>query len=198
MSPRLPFGARPFQGADWDGIGGRRWLLPGGLALLCVGASALAGFGKAPDSYRLLLGLGYLAVLAGIAGYDLETRRAPNRIVYPALGGALLASLPLGAESTIEAIVGGGGAFAALLVIALLGRGAMGLGDVKVGALCGVVVGLHVVPVLLVLTFGLGLSVSGPLVLFRVVRRKDTIAFTPFLGAGTALTLCFGHTYLWP
>jgi leader peptidase (prepilin peptidase) / N-methyltransferase len=137
-------------------------------------------------------------LLGLVSLYDVRTRRAPNRIVYPALGLVAAGSLPLGLGAAIEALAGAGLSFAIFCVIAVAGRGAMGLGDVKVSALCGLVVGLHGVFWLIALTFLVALAVATPLVLFRVYGMRDTIAFTPFLAAGTALTLCLGHSYLWP
>jgi prepilin signal peptidase PulO-like enzyme (type II secretory pathway) len=160
--------------------------------------SAFVAFQRTPDPHRVGLGLAYLACLAFIAIYDVRTRRAPNRIVYPALVLALAGSLTLGIDAAVQGIAGGIIAFAVLLVIAIIGRGAMGLGDVKAGALCGIAVGLSGVGMLLALTFLIGLVVCAPLVVLRIYRRTDTIALTPFLAAATAITLSLGHSYLWP
>ncbi len=160
----------------------------------CLGVALLRG----PDLYRGLLGLAVLAVLCGIAIHDVETRRAPNRIVFPALGLFALAVLPLGSDLAIQALAGAALTFVIFALVAAAGRGAMGLGDVKVSAICGLAVGLQGVFWLIALTFGIALVVAVPLVMLRVYRMRDTIAFTPFLAAGTALVLCLGHSYLWP
>ncbi len=167
------------------------------IALGFLVASGYAAIERTTDGYRVAVGLVYLALLAGIAVHDAETRRAPNLVVYPALIASALFSVMLGPGIAAEALAGGAATFAVLLVIALIGRGAMGLGDVKVGALCGIVVGLHGVLPLLGLTFAIGLAVCLPLVLLGVYRLSDTLAFTPFLAAATAVTLCLGHSYLW-
>jgi leader peptidase (prepilin peptidase)/N-methyltransferase len=170
---------------------------PAVLGVVVLAASAYVASVRAPDLSRALIGLAYLAVLFLIAAHDVRTRRAPNRIVYPALAFAIAASLLLGPEIAAEAIGGGGVAFVLFLALAFIGRGAMGLGDVKVAALCGIAVGLHGLAWLIAWTFILGLVVCTPLVLLRVNRLKDTIAFTPFLAAGTAVCLWLGYSYLW-
>ena len=143
-------------------------------------ASIAVAVAKAPDAHRLVLGLGYLGVLALIAGYDAQTHRAPNRLIYPALAAAILASLTLGWSDTVQALLGGALSFAVLLAVAAAGRGAMGAGDVKVGALCGMALGLYgAVPMLLV-TFIVGGMTAALLLPLGLRKRTDTIAFTPF------------------
>jgi leader peptidase (prepilin peptidase)/N-methyltransferase len=152
---------------------------------------------RAPDLYRGVVGVAFLGGLFLIAAHDIRTRRAPNRVVYPAVALAAVAALLLGQQDAVEAILGGIVAFLAFFVIGLIGRGAMGAGDVKVAALCGTIVGLHGVAWLIASAFVIGLVVCAPLVLFRIYRLHDTIAFTPFLAAGTATSTWLGHSYLW-
>jgi leader peptidase (prepilin peptidase) / N-methyltransferase len=125
-----------------------------------------------------------VAVLAGIAWFDLRTHRAPNRITYPATLLALAGSLTLGWESALSSLVGGLAAFGVFLVIALLGRGAMGYGDVKVAALAGVLVGIKGFLPLLLVTHLAGAIFAAAALGLRLRRRGDEAAFTPFLLLG--------------
>lgn len=125
-----------------------------------------------------------LAVLAWIAWYDLRTHRAPNRVVYPATCLALAASLVLGWESALSSLTGSFAAFGIFLAIALLGRGAMGFGDVKVAALAGAIVGIKGLLLLLLVTHLAGLLVAGVVLGLRIRSRRDQVAFTPFLVLG--------------
>ena len=151
---------------------------------------------KTPAAHQAVVAVVYLAVLLSIAGVDILDRRAPNRLVYPGLVFALLASLSFGPGVAPDALLGGATAFALFLMIALVGRGAMGMGDVKVAALCGIVVGIHGMVPLLAFTFLTGMVVSLVLLVLRLRSRKDTIAFTPFLVLATFITLARYNLYL--
>jgi prepilin signal peptidase PulO-like enzyme (type II secretory pathway) len=152
---------------------------------------------KAPPAHRGVIGLAGLVVLGAVAIRDVQTRRAPNTLVYPALPAMLVGALTLGQPELVEALLGGIAALGILLVVALAGRGAMGAGDVKVGALCGVIVGIHGVVPMLAATFISGAIVAGLLLLTGSRRREDTIAFTPFLVGGTLAAMAWYRLYLW-
>jgi prepilin signal peptidase PulO-like enzyme (type II secretory pathway) len=74
----------------------------------------------------------------------------------------------------------------------------MGYGDVKVGYICGTIVGLSGVLPMLVATFVIGGLVAGLALLLRLRGRNDIAAFTPFLLGGTlfALLAVAGSVYL--
>jgi prepilin signal peptidase PulO-like enzyme (type II secretory pathway) len=173
-----------------------RWAPEAAAGCLMVVTTAMAAT-RAPDLYRGILGVAFLTALFFIAARDVHTRRAPNQVVYPMFVLVILSTLPLGVETTLESLLGGIAAFVVFLVIALAGRGAMGMGDVKVAAVCGAIVGLRGVIWLGTSTFIIGLLVCLPLVLLRLSRPKDTIAFTPFLAAGTAISTWLGNSHLW-
>jgi len=164
-------------------------------AMLAVGVAIVTV--KAPAVPQAALSLAYVVVLALIAGYDGLTRRAPNALVYPAILVGAALTLVLGREDAVEALSGGVAAFAIMLIVAALGRGAMGAGDVKVAALCGLIVGMHGVPVLLFGTFIASAAFAAPLVLLRIRRGSDSIAFTPFLAIGTLVSMGLSNIYLW-
>lgn len=131
----------------------------------------------------------YLVPLAAIAWLDIRTLRAPNRYVYPLIVVAVIVSLTLYRAHATEALLGGLLAFGILFVVALLGRGAMGFGDVKYGVVCGIAVGLHGVLPMLGFTFVVGALVAGLALGLRLRQRKDVVAFTPFLYLGVLFAL---------
>jgi leader peptidase (prepilin peptidase)/N-methyltransferase len=141
------------------------------------------------DGYRLVLIALELAVLAWIVLHDLRTMVVPNRYVYPAVVLSLIAILPLGLGVAGGVWLGALAAFVALLLIAIAGRGAMGMGDTKVGALCGAIVGLQGVFPMLALTFAGGGLVAGGLLVTRMRGRSEAIPLTPFMFAGVVVTL---------
>jgi leader peptidase (prepilin peptidase)/N-methyltransferase len=165
----------------------RRWRVrPAGLALGGVLAFiALLRIGVAPDG---LLAAGVLCVLGVLAVVDLEFRLLPNRILFPALAGVIAWQVAFFPERLVEAALAAAGAAAFLLVPSLFRRGAMGMGDVKLAALLGAVLGAPVA-----IALAVGSLAAWPIALVLVIRgasvRGATIPFGPFLAFGAAVVL---------
>ncbi|MFN0153483.1 MAG: prepilin peptidase, partial [Gaiella sp.] len=82
------------------------------------------------------------------------------------------------------------------LLFALAKPGGLGMGDVKLAALLGAVLGRDV---MVGLMLGLLLSIVPTLVLFArhgMGARKMAIPFVPFLAAGSLIALFFGDALL--
>lgn len=106
----------------------------GGLAL-GFALLALARFGPTPRWWTLLPTLG---ALAAVAVTDLASRRIPDAITLPgtAYGVVLAALLPEGrslSEAGLGIAVGGG----TVLLLAVISRGQIGGGDIKLMAMLG-------------------------------------------------------------
>jgi leader peptidase (prepilin peptidase) / N-methyltransferase len=165
----------------------KRWRVrPAGLALGGVLAfAALLRVGVAPDG---LLAAGVLAVLGVLAVVDLEFRLLPNRILFPALAGVIAWQAAFFPERLLEAVLAAVGAATFLLLPSLFRRGAMGMGDVKLAALLGAVLGAPVA-----IALAVGSLAAWPVALVLVIRgasvRGATIPFGPFLAFGAAVVL---------
>ena len=85
---------------------------------------------------------------------------------------------------------------ALLLLIVLVYPGGMGLGDVKLAALIGLVVGFPLVLLALFLSFVLGGAVGAAALLARRAGMKDALPFAPFLAAGAMVALLYGEEIL--
>ncbi|MYK56862.1 MAG: prepilin peptidase, partial [Acidimicrobiia bacterium] len=88
----------------------------------------------------------WASVAASVVVTDLEHRLIPNRILYP--GAAITAVLlPAGAlldgtpERLATAALGAGLCLLGMGALSILGRGALGMGDVKLSAVLGLVCG---------------------------------------------------------
>lgn len=150
------------------------------------------------DPWRLALLAPFAAILLALTLIDLEHRRLPNAIVYPsvivaaiyiliarALGGGLD---PAGAA--VGLVLYGG----TLLLIALVSRGGMGVGDVKLAGLIGLVVGavdLPSVGVAAGAAFLFG-GVAGIVALLRGADRRSALPFGPMLAAGALVAVLVG------
>lgn len=158
--------------------------------LLAAGIVCLAlVLGDVADYYGKLMIVSGVGALAAIAIWDSRTLRAPNRLVYPVAALLTIAPFGLGMRTGLDALGGGAIAFAILLVAVLAGRGAMGYGDAKVAYVCGALVGVAGTVPMLLLTFVLGFAVATVALTLRLRKRKDAIAFTPFLYLGVLLFL---------
>lgn len=145
-----------------------------------------------------LVAVVFVAVLSAIGAWDARTMRAPNHLVFPAILVGLLMLALLGQREFVEGAAGGVAAFSVLLVLAVLGKGAMGYGDVKTAAVCGMAVGVGGVFAWLLASFLLGGLVALVVLATGFRGRRDYIALTPFLLAGVVVTTVVFGTYLVP
>lgn len=172
--------------------GGRAWQAWGPVL---VGAVTFALFGWRLSGNLPVLGARSLeaAVLVQVIFFDLEHRLVLDRVMFPSWAGALVLSLLVREPSWTWSLIGGAGAGVAFVLIALLGAlafraEAMGLGDVKLAVFIGLVAGTLTVAAL-VLSVVLAGLISIFLVVIRVKGMKDTIAYGPYMCAGTLLVL---------
>lgn len=86
----------------------------------------------------------------------------------------------------LGALSGGG----VLLLLALFGG--MGMGDVKLFALLGWIIGWPNVIVAFLMACALGAFIGGIMQLLGIVQRKQPIPFGPFLALGSLLSYLFG------
>jgi prepilin signal peptidase PulO-like enzyme (type II secretory pathway) len=155
-----------------------------GAGFLCV--ICFARFGV---SGRGLVASLFCAVLLVIAASDLERRLIPNRVVVPAGIFVLLADILVSPDHWAEWTIAAFGTAAAFLVLALVYRGALGMGDVKLAFLLGAGLGRDIVPALLIALF-LAAAVGVILLLRRGFgARKETIPLAPFLALGAIVAL---------
>ena len=166
------------------------------LELSTAGLVVLAAV-RYPDPWQAVLVAGLLALMPGIAVIDLRHRIIPNRLTYPALLASaaliVLAWLIDDAVDPVRAALGfllyGGGLF----VVAAVSRG-MGMGDVKLAALIGLVLGslalgfVGVAAGAAIVLGGLGAVVA----LAMGKGRKSAIPFGPYLAAGAVVAGLWG------
>lgn len=134
---------------------------------------------------------------------DLELYRLLDRITFPVLGGLLVlvaaVSLIEGEPSRVLFAVGGAvGYFVFLLVPALLYPRGMGLGDVKLALIMGLLLGwvhplLCLYAVISACLLGL---VAGVVLYFARGRTSSPFPFGPWLALGCVLTIVFSPAVL--
>jgi leader peptidase (prepilin peptidase)/N-methyltransferase len=144
--------------------------------------------------FPAILVASFLGVMLAVALVDARWRIVPNRLVYPALlvyGGTILAGDLAGAGVDVVRGLPGMAAYGgALLVVALIAPRGMGMGDVKLAALIGLVLGSLSLAFVAVAAF-VGLVGGGigalTAVVFLGYRRTQQIPFGPFLAGGAAV-----------
>lgn len=141
------------------------------------------------------------SALVVITFIDLDFQIIPDVITLPGIligivAGSLLMPDPfmrhslLGFKASVIGLLTGGGLFYA---IAILSRGGMGGGDIKMMAMVGALMGWKSV----LLTIFLGSLTGAVFGIFLMISqgkgRKTKIPFGPFLALGTVVTLFYGQ-----
>jgi len=138
----------------------------------------------------------YSCLLIVILVIDLERGVILNKVVYPAAAIALIIAAFMPDPGIIKALIGGGLGLAIMLLVALVFRGGIGWGDVKMAGLVGLVTGFPLVLISLLLAIVGGGLIAAVLLLLKVKQRKQAIPFGPFLSAGAMITLLWGASIL--
>jgi leader peptidase (prepilin peptidase) / N-methyltransferase len=148
----------------------------------------------------------YSYIFVVIALIDLKHQLILNKIVYPACIAALIAApffIKTGVAHNgivdygiVNALIGAAVGFVFLLIPAVVTRGGMGFGDVKMAALIGLATGFGEVLVAILGGIILGGLVAIILLVAGIKKRKEAIPFGPFLSLGAIVTLVWGTNIL--
>ncbi len=101
-------------------------------------------------SRTIWLDLIFVAALVAITRIDLEHRIIPNRIVAPLALAAIVLTAIFEPHQLPEHLIAGAAAGGFLLVAVLAYPAGMGMGDVKLAAVMGLVLGRAVAPAMLI------------------------------------------------
>ena len=163
---------------------------------LCTGTLFLGGFLRFGLEWELAAALVFTAFLVAIAFIDIDHQIILDGMLMLFGVSGVAFRLGLGTPelgSMIEGAAVGGGL---LLLLAILSRGGMGGGDVKLAFTLGLWLGWPGNLLGLFISFVLGGLGSGLLLLFRLRGRKDYIPFGPFIAAGAWIALLYGRNIL--
>jgi prepilin signal peptidase PulO-like enzyme (type II secretory pathway) len=128
-------------------------------------------------------------VLVVVASSDLERRIIPNRVIVPSIAVALVARIAFGPNSAPVYVLAALAAFCVFVVLNIVTRNGIGMGDAKLVAFLGAglgagVVGAVAIAFMATFPFALGMLVRGGL-----SARKSTLPFGPFLAFGALVVL---------
>jgi leader peptidase (prepilin peptidase)/N-methyltransferase len=131
-------------------------------------------------------------VLVALAAIDVATRMLPNRITLPVSLLAVALRAVDERSALLEVVVAGVAAFAVFYGVALLVRGGFGMGDVKLAAMLGFLLGKAVIAALVLGVLAGGVW-SAALLLTRRAGMRSSIAYGPFLALGGAAAILFSN-----
>ena len=171
---------------------------------LATGAMFALLYWRCGVSPELGVMLFYACIYIIIFMVDLEHGLILNRVVYAGMVGALLIALflpqpwitQLWVHGVANFALGGAIGFAILLLIAIVSRGGMGWGDVKLAGLIGLGTGFPLVFVALVIGAVLGALGAGALLATKKKGRRESVPFGPFLAVAAMITLLWGSDIL--
>src|SRR5262249_7303704 len=127
-------------------------------------------------------------LLVFVACFDVATRRVPNRLTIPTATALVVLRAAFAPSALPATLIAGAAAFAFFLLVFALTRGGIGMGDVKLAALVGLLLGKAALPALLIGTIAGGLA-SLLVLVARRGGRGQTIAYAPYLCLGAALAI---------
>ncbi|MFC1956490.1 prepilin peptidase [Chloroflexota bacterium] len=155
----------------------------------------------------------YGSIFLAIVFIDWEHQLILNKITYPTAAVALIvlavcSALPqmglvsnlvfLPEPAILSGLIGGAIGFGFFLAVLLISPRGMGMGDVKLAGLIGLITGFPLVLVALFIGISTGGVVAAALLLLRKRGRKDMIPFGAFLALGLMVTLLYGkHILSW-
>ena len=135
----------------------------------------------------------FMSILIAASVIDYYHQIIHNRLVL--IG--LVVGVPLIALQSWDDLKSGLMAFLAaglfLLAIAVVSRGGMGGGDIKLGAMMGLYLGLTNLAIAFFLAFLIGGVTGLVLMLAKRKGRKDAVPFGPFLSLGALLAVFWGE-----
>lgn len=141
--------------------------------------------------------LAFAAAATVLAIVDLAEKRLPNAVIFPALGAVALLLVPatwvLGTWwPLLWAIVGSAAMFAVYFLLALISPASMGMGDVKLALIIGLLLGwfgLSAWLVGLLAAFVVGGVIALIALAMRRVTLRGSIPFGPSMLAGALIAV---------
>lgn len=139
----------------------------------------------------------YTLVLLLVTVTDLEHKLIPDKVMLPAIAVAALATPLRFGDGWPYALVGGVIGFAFFFAVfwlggRVLGRGALGFGDVKLAAFVGLIAGFPQVFVALVVGLFAGGAISALLLIARRANLRTAIPYGPFIVIGGFYAMVWG------
>lgn len=143
---------------------------------------------------ELLIAYPFSLIMITVTLTDLKYQIIPNKIVYPGIVLILLLRLFINPLPIWSYLLGGAIFGGLILLIAVISKGGMGGGDIKLFFLVGLALGVQNTLLAFFISSFAGAIVGGGLLLFRKVIAKQLIPFGPFIFVGAMIAYFFGDS----
>ncbi|WP_306418547.1 A24 family peptidase [Bacillus sp. AFS076308] len=143
-------------------------------------------------SGELIVALTFISMFIIITVSDIHYMIIPDKILIWFAGIFLLERFMWPLTPWWDSLIGVVTGFLLLLIIAVVSKGGMGFGDVKLYALIGFVIGFKLVLLSFFFATLFGAVIGGLALLFRIVKKRQPIPFGPFIAAGTLTAYFWG------
>lgn len=163
----------------------RPWLLYVAMVAAFAATTWLVG----TDPVRVAIGWLYAAFLLTVIVIDFEHRRVLNIMLGPAAIVVLTLSLLPQTPTLQDSLLGAAAGLGLFMLVYLVSRGHLGMGDVKLAALIGLMLGYPAVINALMLGIILGAGAAIFLLATRRATRKSTMAYAPYLSLGALFVM---------
>lgn len=138
-----------------------------------------------------------LCLLLLISVIDQKKQIVPNVFVIVLFSWLIVWHIVLPHLTNLSALVGFLAGGLLFFIIALVSKGGMGGGDIKLMAVLGFAVGWPYVLILFLLSFIIGAAVGVSLMLFCSKSKESPLAFAPFLSLSYFIILFWGEEIWW-
>ena len=161
---------------------------------LVTGILFAFAYHKVGFNIRLLESLLFVSLSIAVTFTDIKYLRIPNKIVLFGILTVIPFLIYKGEllNASLGFLVGGG----ILFLLAIITRGGMGGGDIKLAAMQGLYLGVSNMVLTLFLAFISSGFISLFLILIRIRSRKDMIPFGPFLAIAGLVSYFYGSEIL--
>lgn len=130
---------------------------------------------------------------------DLDTFEIPDGLnIFILLTGIIwnVYALIAGYDILLKNIIGFFSVSVLLLIIAIISKGGMGGGDIKLSTVCGLILGWQNMVLAICIASILGAVVMLPVFIIKKKERRTPIPFGPFMAAGIFISMCFGNVII--
>lgn len=159
------------------------------LEIILVGLFAFSAYLVRNQPIVVLISWLYITFLLTVLVIDYRHRRVLNIMLGPATIVILLLSLLPMTPEPLNTLLGGAVGFGLFILLALVGRGSMGAGDVKLAGVIGLMAGYPGVLTALIIGIIFGGVAAVILLLSKHAGRKSTMAYAPYLSLGALVSL---------